>query len=69
MNAPKNKLDETKSAAQKVEHVLRESAASLTEAKESMIIALLKENVDLHIIHHSTGTSIERILGIKESLQ
>ncbi len=67
-NVPKNKLDETKLTAQKVEHVLRESAASLTEAKESMIIALLQENVDIQIIHQSTGTPTERILEIKKSL-
>lgn len=60
---------ETKLAAEKVEMILRNSAASLLKAKESMIFALLEEKVDLHIISQSTHTPIERILELQAVLK
>ena len=59
----------TKTAAEKVENTLKESAALLVEAKESMIIAMLKENLDVEMISIATKTPIETIEKIRLSMQ
>lgn len=59
--------EETKRAAEKVEDVLRKSAASLLEAKEALILALLAEEVELDIISQATKTSKEQIIKLKAS--
>ena len=60
--------EETKAAAGKVEDVLRKSAASLLEAKEALILALLAEDVEPVIISRATKTSMEKIVELKDSL-
>ena len=62
-------MEETKAAAGKVEDVLRKSAASLLEAKEALILALLAEDVELDIISQATKTSMEQIVELKASLE
>lgn len=59
----------TKTAAEKVENTLKESAALLVEAKESMIIAMLKENLDVEMVSIATKTPIETIEKIRLSMQ
>ncbi len=59
---------ETKAAAGMVEDVLRKSAASLLEAKEALILALLAEDVEPVIISRATKTSMEQIVELKDSL-
>ena len=59
--------EETKRAAEKVEEVLRKSAASLLEAKEALILALLAEEVELDIISQATKTSKEQIIKLRTS--
>lgn len=63
------KLSETKLQAEKMENVLHKSAACLVEAKESLILALLESDVDVHIISESTKTPTERVLELKASMQ
>ena len=62
-------MEETKAAAGKVEDVLRKSAASLLEAKEALILALLAEDVELDIISQATKTSMEQIVELNASLE
>ena len=59
--------EETKRAAEKVEEVLRKSAASLLEAKEALILALLAEEVELDIISQATKTPMEQIIKLRAS--
>ncbi|MGM9951340.1 MAG: hypothetical protein ACI33P_14505 [Lysinibacillus sp.] len=61
-------MEETRMAAEKVEDVLRKSAASLLEAKEALILALLAEDVELDIISQATKTPMEQIIELKASL-
>ncbi|WP_431028764.1 hypothetical protein [Lysinibacillus sp. LZ02] len=61
-------MTETKLTAEKAEDILRKSALSLVEAKKSIILALLEEDVDVHIISESTKTPIERVLELKEQI-
>ena len=56
---------ETKKAAEKVENVLKESAQLLVDAKESMIIAMLKENLDVELISIATKTPVEKVKEIQ----
>lgn len=62
------KLSETKLQAEKMKDILHKSAVCLVEAKESLILALLESDVDIHIISESTKTPIERVLELKTSL-
>ena len=59
----------TKHAAEKVGNTLKHSAQLLVEAKESMIIAMLKEDLDIDLISTATKTSHEQVLHIKERLE
>lgn len=59
----------TKTAAEKVENTLKESATLLVEAKESMIIAMLKENLDVEMVSIATKTPVETIEKIRLSMQ
>ena len=63
------KLSETKRQAEKMEEVLHKSAICLVEAKESLIVALIESNVDVHIISESTKTPLERVLQLKAAMQ
>lgn len=60
--------EQTKTAAEKVENTLKSSAALLVEAKESMIIAMLKENLDVEMISIATKTSVEYVEEIRLKL-
>ena len=61
--------EKTKVAAQKVENVLKESAALLVEAKESMILAMLKEDLDVEMISIATKTPIDVVESIRLKMQ
>ena len=61
--------ENTKNAAEKVESTLKASANLLVEAKESMIIAMLKENLDVEIISIATKTSVAQVEAIRLKVQ
>ncbi|MFF5995820.1 hypothetical protein AAGS61_13870 [Lysinibacillus sp. KU-BSD001] len=60
---------ETKLTAEKAEDILRKSALSLVEAKKSIILALLEEDVDIHIISESTKTPLDRVVELRASIK
>ena len=59
------KSEETKAAAENVIKTLNDSAELLIEAKESMILAMLKENLDVEMISIATKTSVEQVEAIR----
>lgn len=63
------KSEETKAAAENVIKTLNDSAELLIEAKESMILAMLKENLDVEMISIATKTSVEQVEAIRLKMQ
>lgn len=63
------KSEETKAAAENVEKTLNDSAALLMEAKESMILAMLKEQIDVETVSIATKTPVDVVENIRLKLQ
>lgn len=63
------RVNETKIAAEKAGDVLRKSAASLLEAKEAMILALLAEEIDPAVISQATKTDMGKVMALKADLE
>lgn len=62
------KSEETKAAAENVEKTLNDSAALLMEAKESMILAMLKEQIDAETVSIATKTPVDVVEKIRLKL-